>query len=57
LTRSMIHGDPQSRWRWHKSFSLDGLPATPLKFTAWAFDAERGKAFKLNGAHATQTLE
>ena len=57
LTRSMIHGDPQFRWRWHKSFSLDGLPATPLKFTAWAFDAERGKAFKLNGAHATQTLE
>ena len=57
LTRSMIQGAPRSRWRWHKSFSLAGLPASPLKFTAWAFDAERGKAFKLNGAHATQTLE
>jgi hypothetical protein len=57
LTRSMLQGDPQSRGRWHKSFSLDGLPASPLKFTAWAFDAERGKAFKLNGIHAAQTHE
>jgi hypothetical protein len=34
--------------RWRKTFSAGALPASPqLKITAWAFDAEEGKAYRL----------
>ncbi len=36
---------------WQKVFSADSLPKSNLKISAWAFDAERGKAYKLNGLH------
>jgi hypothetical protein len=40
--------------RWRKTFSTATLPtARPIEFTAWAFDAEEGKAYKLCGARAS----
>jgi hypothetical protein len=34
--------------RWRKSFSAGALPTvSPVKLTAWAFDAEEGKAYRL----------
>lgn len=47
-------GAPGEVARWHKSFSADGLPAGPVELTAWAFDADAGKAHKLCGAHRGQ---
>jgi hypothetical protein len=34
---------------WHKTFSSN---APPPELTAWAFDAEEGKAYRLCGANA-----
>jgi hypothetical protein len=43
------HDDPH----WRKTFSPSALPAAaPLTITAWAFDAEEGKAYKLCGSNA-----
>jgi hypothetical protein len=36
---------------WQKSFRADELPPGASRLTAWAFDAETGKAFKLAGEH------
>jgi hypothetical protein len=36
---------------WRTSFSASELPPGPIKLEAWAFDANTGKAFKLDGAH------
>lgn len=39
---------------WRKTFPADALPdSTRLEITAWAFDAEEGKAYRLCGTHAT----
>jgi hypothetical protein len=39
--------------RWQKSFQAGALPDSPrLEITAWAFDAEEGKAYRLCGNHA-----
>jgi hypothetical protein len=39
--------------RWRKSFSVGAWPTvSTVKFTAWAFDAEEGKAYRLCEAHA-----
>jgi len=37
---------------WQQSFPAEALPAGASKVTAWAFDAETGKAFKLAETHA-----
>ena len=37
--------------RWRKSFPAGHLPAPDVSLSAWAFDAETGQAFKLEGAH------
>ena len=43
------------RTRWQRSLAPGELPpGRPLKVTAWAFDAETGKAFRLDGAHVIQ---
>lgn len=34
---------------WQKTFSSIGFPKGAIKIDAWAFDANTGKAFKLNG--------
>ncbi len=34
---------------WQVWFSADQLPAQPVTLTAWAFDANSGKAFRLDG--------
>jgi hypothetical protein len=40
---------------WRKSFSSSALPAVaPVLITAWAFDAEEGKAYKLCGINAIE---
>ncbi len=43
--------------RWQKSFTLDKLPTNPVMVSAWAFDANTGKAFKLDGVHVIQRAE
>jgi len=40
--------------RWEKSFSGDQLPFRPAKVTAWAFDANTAKAFRLDGSYVIQ---
>lgn len=35
---------------WQVWFSADDLPAPPVTLTAWAFDANSGKAFRINGS-------
>lgn len=48
------HDDPS----WHKTFSSSALPTgSPVKFTAWAFDAEAGKAYKLCEARAADLIQ
>ena len=39
--------------RWEQSFSGDQLPFRPAKVTAWAFDANSAKAFRLDGSYVT----
>lgn len=42
--------------RWRKSFSSSALPAVPpVVVTAWAFDAEEGKAYRLCETRATDS--
>jgi hypothetical protein len=41
---------PVRSGQWQVSFSSAELPALPLTLTAWAFDADSGKAFRLNGS-------
>lgn len=36
---------------WEKTLSSTKMPAYSTKITAWAFDANKGRAFKLNGVH------
>lgn len=44
-----LRNDPH----WRKTFPADALPAAPrVEITAWAFDAEEGKAFRLCETHA-----
>lgn len=48
--------DSRDNSRWRKSFSVGALPAVPpVVFTAWAFDAEEGKAYRLCEAHAVDS--
>jgi hypothetical protein len=42
---------------WRRSLALDELPVPPGKLTAWAFDAQTGRAFKLQGTAAIPELE
>jgi len=37
---------------WKKSFSIADFPIHPAKLSAWAFDANSGKAFQLRGSVA-----
>lgn len=39
---------------WEQSFSGDQLPFRPAKVTAWAFDANSAKAFRLDGSYVIQ---
>lgn len=40
--------------RWEKSFSGDQLQFRPAKVTAWAFDANTARAFRLDGSYVIQ---
>ncbi|MFB2973617.1 hypothetical protein ACE1CD_32035 [Aerosakkonema sp. BLCC-F183] len=48
--------DAYSMSGWQKSFSASKLPKGQVKINAWAFDANTGKAFKLNGTQIVQNL-
>jgi hypothetical protein len=37
---------------WQKTFSKEEIPADSINLNAWAFDANTGRAFKLNGTHS-----
>jgi hypothetical protein len=39
------------RNQWEQTFSGDQLPFRPAKVTAWAFDANSAKAFRLDGSY------
>lgn len=41
---------------WRRTFSIRELPADIVELTAWAFDANTGKAYRLNGTHVIHTL-
>ncbi|MFL6286252.1 MAG: hypothetical protein ACJ74Q_24200, partial [Pyrinomonadaceae bacterium] len=44
-----LRNDPH----WRKAFPADALPVAPrVEITAWAFDAEEGKAYRLCETHA-----
>lgn len=43
--QEIVHPD----LRWSARFSVEDLPRTPATITAWAFDAEKRKAYKLGG--------
>ena len=40
--------------RWRARVPAGALPGGPMKITAWAFDAEEGKAYKLGGSHVAR---
>ena len=46
---AILQPQPQSGWRWRKSFPLNRLPTLPTKVNAWAFDAKAGRAYRLVG--------
>jgi hypothetical protein len=35
--------------QWHKTFSLKHVIQNPVKIKAWAFDANTGKAYRMQG--------
>lgn len=39
---------------WHREFTLDEIPHKGRRTTAWAFDANLGKAFPLYGVHEVE---
>jgi hypothetical protein len=41
---------PVRSGKWQVSFAASELPSQPVKLTAWAFDANSGKAFPLQGS-------
>lgn len=41
----------RSELSWRKSFPAGSLPAPAVSLSAWAFDAETGRAYKLRGTH------
>ncbi len=42
--------------RWRKTFSINQLPSWPTTLTAWAFDANSGKAYRLKNSVAIPSL-
>ncbi|HEU4596162.1 MAG TPA: hypothetical protein VFS10_13550 [Pyrinomonadaceae bacterium] len=42
---------------WRKSFRASELPHGATRLTAWAFDAQTGKAFKLEGTHELKAAQ
>ena len=54
ILRRLRNGNADADSYWQDSFSTKALPAEAVKITAWAFDANTGKAYKLDGAHVIQ---
>jgi hypothetical protein len=46
-----LGSDSYRRSGWEETFSASALPANSAEISAWAFDAEAGKAFELEGNH------
>jgi len=46
-----IYGSAYLYSGWKKSFSIRDLPVKAAKISAWAFDADKGKAYKLNKSY------
>ncbi|MGZ5435488.1 MAG: hypothetical protein ACXWID_05215 [Pyrinomonadaceae bacterium] len=42
---------------WQRNFDTRKLPAGRLRLTAWGFDAESGKAYRLAGEHTVQNAD
>ena len=50
----IVGKDGRSFQRWEQSFSGDQLPFRPAKLTAWAFDANSARAFRLSGSYVIE---
>ncbi len=53
ILKRFLSGDPNYVFYWHKTFPKKSLPATATSVSTWAWDADLGKAYKLEG---TQSL-
>ena len=42
----------QAPFFWQHAFPLEAIPAEAAELSAWAFDADSGRAFKLEGVHS-----
>jgi hypothetical protein len=51
LMRRMLNKGPDYAPSWQLSFSLSDLPPGATEISAWAFDANNGRAFILEGTH------
>ncbi|MDX6500225.1 MAG: hypothetical protein QOG23_3485 [Blastocatellia bacterium] len=51
ISAGFWHG-PVRSGEWQVSFAAAELPTQPVTLTAWAFDANSGRAFQLNGSFA-----
>jgi hypothetical protein len=54
VVQRMLNKDPNYAFSWQLSFSLSDLPSGATELSAWAFDANTGRAFKLEGTHRLQ---
>jgi len=52
ILKRFLSGDPNYVFYWHKTFPKESLPATAMSVSAWVFDTDLGKAYKLEGTHS-----
>ena len=54
---TLLRRSSESGANWRKPFTLRDLPAGVIRITAWGFDAETGKAYRLSGDYAVQNAD
>ena len=51
ILKRILARDADYAFRWQKTFSEESLPPDAVGVSAWAFDADTGKAYELDGEH------
>ena len=51
ILKRILVRDADYAFRWQKTFSEESLPPDAVGVSAWAFDADTGKAYELDGEH------
>ncbi len=51
ILKRILARDADYAFRWQKTFSKESLPPDAVGVSAWAFDADTGKAYELDGEH------